>query len=346
MNTTTRNEGTSGYFEPVPSSPLVTSLKRVSWASIAAGVALAIAIQLFLSLIGAGLGLSTLDPLTRGSSPDASTLGVSAVAWWAVTSAISLFIAGAVASHLSGSARKSDATLHGLITWSVVTLCTVYVLASLLGSVARGAAGVAGTAATVTATGVAAVAGPATDLAKKELEAQGVSFDMIKSEARKLLQQTGKADLQPGAITAKASEVAGDAKQAGSQAAADPMSADAEFDSILQKIIKAGKDTVDQVDREALVNVVMARSNLTRPEAEKRVDNWINTYQQAQVKFAEQKVKAEQKAREVADATAKATAQGALGAAFALLVGAAAAAFGGLSGRSRRTIGVGHAPAY
>ncbi len=35
----------------------------------------------------------------------------------------------------------------------------------------------------------------------------------------------------------------------------------------MQKIITAGENTVDKVNREALVNLVVARADVTRPEA-------------------------------------------------------------------------------
>lgn len=320
---------------PLPNSSVAASMRRISWGAIAAGVVIAVAMQLVLGLLGAGLGLSTIDPLAH-STPDGKSLGIGAVVWVALSSAIALFAAGAIASYLSGSAEKSEASLHGLVTWAVASIFAAYLVTSIAGALTRGAASVVGAAATATATGVAAVAAPASDMVKRELEAQGVSFDSIKAEARKLLAQTGKPELQPGAVTAKASAVAGQA----ASAAARGLPSDDEFDSILQRVLKAGKDTASQVDRDALVNVVMARSNVSREEAQKRVDGWIASYQQAQAKFAEQKAVAEQKARELADAGARASSQAALGAVVALLIGAAAATLGGLFGRSRRIVAV------
>ena len=326
MNTTTR-----AYTDPNgPPQLIAAASRRISWGAIAAGVVIAVALQLVLGLLGAGLGLSTIDPLAR-ATPEASSLGIGAAVWVGLSSALALFAAGSVASHLAGSSLKSDATLHGLITWAVASLFAAYLVTSLAGALTRGAASVVGTAATVTASGVAAVAAPAADMAKRELDAQGVSFDSIKAEARKLLAQTGKAELQPAAVSAKVTEVAGQTTSAATRGAPS----DDEVESILQRVVKSGKDTASQVDRDALVNVVMARSNVSRDEAEKRVDGWTTTYQRAQAKFAEQRVAAEQQAREVADASARAASQGALGAVLALLIGAAAAALGGIFGGVR-----------
>jgi hypothetical protein len=305
------------------------SLRRVSWGAIIAGMVVAISVQMVLSLLGAGIGLSTIDPL-RYSSPDASSFGIGAGVWWAVSSIISLFAGGWVAGHLAGSAEKTDAMLHGLVTWGLAAIVTAYLLASAVGAVVRGGANVIGTAATVTASGAAAVAAPAADAAKRELQQSGISFDDIKNQAQKLLMQTGKPALQPEALTEKA-ETAG---QQAANTTADGTSA-AEFQSLIQRIVESNKDTVDAADRDAVVNVVVARSGLSKPEAEARVDGWIKTYQDARVKFQEQKAAAEAKAREVADATAKASSQAALAAVVALLLGALAAALGGMSAHRR-----------
>ena len=304
-------------------------LRRVSWGAVVAGVVIAVATQMVLSLLGAAIGLSTIDPM-RYSSPDVSTFGIGAGIWWGISSILSLFVGGWVAGHLAASPEKTDAILHGLLTWGLAAIVTAYLLASAVSSVVRGGASVVGTAATVTASGAAAVAGPAADVAKRQLEASGFSWDSIKGQAQQLLAQTGKPALQPGAIADKADAATDQATNAATNAGSP-----ADFQAVIQKIIDSGKSTVDQVDRDAAVNVVMARSGLTKPEAEARVDGWIKTYQQARVKFDEQKAAAEAKAREVADATAKASSLASFAAFLALLVGASAAALGGMSAHRR-----------
>ena len=304
-------------------------LRRVSWGSVIAGMVIAIAVQMVLSLLGAGIGFSTIDPL-RQSTPDASSFGIGAGIWWAVSSIISLFIGGWVAGHLAGSPEKTDALLHGLLTWALAAIVTAYLLASAVGAVVRGGASVVGTAATVTASGAAAIAAPAADAAKRELQANGISLDSLKNQAQTLLAQTGKPALQPEALANKA-DAAGD--QAANTAANAGTPAD--FQAMIQRIIESNKDTVDQADRDAVVNVVAAQSGLSKQEAEARVDGWIKTYQDARAKFEEQKVAAEAKAREVADATAKASSQAALATVLALVLGAIAAALGGMVAHRR-----------
>ena len=318
----------------VPDAAAHRPWKRISWGAVIAGMVIAIGVQMVLSLLGAGIGLSTLDPL-RYSSPDASTFGIGAGIWWAVSSIISLFVGGWVAAHLAGSPEKADAVLHGLLTWGVATIVTAYLLASAVSAVARGGASVIGSAASVAATGAGAVAAPAAAAVKDKAEQSGISLDSLKSQTEELLRQTGKPGLQPGALADKADAAKDQASGAAQNAGASGNGSAGDLQSALQKIVTSGKDTVDQADRDALVNVVMARSGLSKPEAETRVDGWIQTYQQGRAKLQDQKNAAEAKARQVADATAKASSQAALAAVVALVLGALAAALGGMLAHRR-----------
>ncbi|RZL93756.1 MAG: hypothetical protein EOP82_06530 [Variovorax sp.] len=54
-----------------------TPWRRVSWGAVIAGVVIAMVLQLVLSLLGTGLGLSPIDPMSY-SSPDPRTFGIAA----------------------------------------------------------------------------------------------------------------------------------------------------------------------------------------------------------------------------------------------------------------------------
>ena len=49
--------------------------RRVSWGAIFGGVILVVAVQLLLSLLGAGIGLGTVN-VTAGSTPSGDSLGI------------------------------------------------------------------------------------------------------------------------------------------------------------------------------------------------------------------------------------------------------------------------------
>jgi hypothetical protein len=324
--------GDLGTTHSTTHSPAHSHFRRVSWGAVIAGMVIAVVVQLVLSLLGAGIGLGTVDPL-HFNTPDASTFGMGAGIWWVVSSVVALYAGGWVAGHLSGTPEKTDAVLHGLLTWGVATIVTVYLLASLVSSVVRGGATVVGKTAGLAATGVAAVAGPATDMAKDQLAQSGVTLDSLKAQAQKLLAQTGNPALQPGAIAGQASAAAGQLSTAAASAGSTGNLPADDLQGALQKIIASGKSTIDQADRESVINVVMARTGASRPEAEQRTDAWIKQYQDARAQFEQKKAEAEAKARQVADDAASASSKAALGAVLALVLGAIAAALGGMSAR-------------
>jgi len=325
----------AGYGDPlhtrtttVEDAPL---LRRISWGSIFAGVIIAVVIQLVLGLIGAGVGFSTADAVNH-DSPDASSVGLAAAIWWAVSSVLALFTGGWVAGHLAGAPGRTDAMLHGLVTWGLAALIGAYLVASTFASVVRGGASAVGGVASAAGSGIAAAAGPVANEAKQQLADNGITMDSLKSQAQQLLAQTGKPALQPDAIKQQANGAAEQLNNATQNQANGGNGEDVQ--SVAQRIIASGSDTVQQADRQALVNVVMARTGVSQPEAEQRVDTWITQYQQTKAKLAQAKAEAEAKAREAADAASKAAAKAALGSAVALLLGAMAAALGGaLAGR-------------
>ena len=144
--------------------------KHVSWGAVIAGMVIAVVVHLVLGLVGAGLGLGAFDPLGY-SSPDASAYGIGAGVWWAVSSVIALFLGGWVAGHLCGSLERTDAMLHGLLTWALATIVTVYLITAMVSTVVRGGAAIVGKAADLAGGGSATAAAPAIDAIRSTLPA-------------------------------------------------------------------------------------------------------------------------------------------------------------------------------
>ena len=305
--------------------------RRVSWAAVIAGAVLAVAVQILLSMLGTGIGASTIDPMPGGDVPSAGAFSIGAGLWWAISSLLALYIGGWVAGRLSGTQLSVDGALHGALTWALAVLAIVYLVGAAAGSVMSGAAGILGTAASATATVGAAAAPKITDAASAALARSGISFDDIKREAMQVLGQTGKPELQPGKIAQKASSTVSNAKRA----ATNPIANDQDFSAMLQRLLAQGKDVASAADREAVVNVVMARTGMTREEASKRVAGWEATAQEARAKAAQAAEQAKQKAREIADATAKSVSRAMLFGFLALALGAGAAWWGGSVGQRR-----------
>jgi hypothetical protein len=310
--------------------------KRISWGAILAGAVLALVIQLALSLLGLGIGLGTIDPLTEQNPMDG--IGIGAGIWWVASMLISLYLGASVASRLAGMPRPTDGMLHGLLTWSVVTLLTFYLLTTAVGRIIGGVTGVAGRALSGVGSGLAAVAPEAGEAIKGELKEQGIDLNDVKQQARLLLRQTGKAELNPDNLERQAKTAGQDAKNEAGRSAANPQAADDNFDDLIDRLSSKAENIGNAADRDAAVNVVMKRTGKSRAESEQIVDNWIATAKQAQAKLADAKVKAEATAREAGDKAAAGLSKAALLAALGLGLGAAAAAFGGRRAAPRSVV--------
>ncbi len=131
----------------------------VSWPAIFAGAAAAAALTLILLLLGAGLGLSSISPWTH-KGLNASTFGISTIVWLTVTQVIASGMGGYLAGRLRTRWAGVEAdevyfrdTAHGFLTWSVATLTTAVIIASVVGAVVGG-----GVQAATSLTGAAASA--------------------------------------------------------------------------------------------------------------------------------------------------------------------------------------------
>ena len=153
--------------------------RRISWAAIFGGVILVVAVQLLLSMLGAGIGLGTVN-VNAGSTPSASSLGMSAGLWWLISSVISLAFGGYVAAWLAGIELRWDGMLHGLITWGIATLLTIYLLSSAVGSIIGGGFSALGSVTSAAGSGIK-------DAAQPLAQASGVSPDMVQQQAQAYL---------------------------------------------------------------------------------------------------------------------------------------------------------------
>lgn len=120
-------------------------LARLSWGAVFAGVFLALIVYLILSVLGTAIGASTLAPLSDQHPLHGFGFGTGI---WVMFTTVASILVGA---YMAGRSAPSEGWLHGLLTWSIVTLVTVYLASVLVGgalgsifNVARGGLAVAG----------------------------------------------------------------------------------------------------------------------------------------------------------------------------------------------------------
>ena len=336
---------TTMIVEPVVQNVIPTAIKRVSWGAIFAGVTVALVTQLLLGVLGLAIGASTIDPL-RENTPT-NGLGIGAGIWFIVTGLLSLFAGGWTAGRLAGIHRPVDSSLHGVLTWGIATLVTFYLLTTAVGAIMGGAARALGQGATMIGQGAASASPALSDAIKGQMQESGINWDSIKADAKTMLQQTGKPELQPDALANKAKDAGTDAQNTAKGTAENPQAAGDNMTELMNRVFNRTTDVANAADRDALVNVVAARTGKSKDDASKIVANWEQTYDQAKAKYEEVKTQAAQKAREAGDATARGVTHAATWTFLAMLGGLLASALGGYMSvptehRTVRTATVGH----
>lgn len=275
--------------------------RRISWGAVFAGVIIVLIVQLVLSLLGVGIGASTIDPTQRGGTPEASTFGIGAGLWWVICSLISVFAGAWVAGRLAGMPDRTDGILHGLVAWGLAMLVLIYLLTTTVSNLVGGAFGVVGSAMQAAGQGAEAAGRAATGAAQTP--------SLLGPFQQDLQQVLGQARQQ--------------AQQAGQQL--QQITSDENVRSVVQKAVTAGPENLSDADRQAAVNALVQHTGMSRPEAEQKLAQWQRAYQQAK-----------QQALQAAEATADAVAKASLWSFVALLLGAIVAAIGGMLGAPRK----------
>lgn len=115
------------------------AIRRISWGAVIAGTVIALVVQLMLSLLGIGIGATQVDPGGAAGQAVPEGLGIGAAIWWILSVLISLFIGGWVAGYLAGMPERADGLMHGLVTWGLATIVSLWLLTTTVGAVATGA---------------------------------------------------------------------------------------------------------------------------------------------------------------------------------------------------------------
>jgi hypothetical protein len=272
-----------------------TTTSAVSWAAIIAGAVAATATTVILLVLGAGVGLSMVSPW-YGAGASAATVGVSAVIWLVIVQWLSSGVGGFLAGRLRTKwvgvhthERFFRDTAHGFLAWSV---------ASVVGAVMF---------AFVTASGVSGVARGTTDVAA------AAAAGAVQADVRNGRADAGSDGSAYFVDTLFRSTNLADGAKA---------NAGVETMRILARSIQDGQVVPSPADKAYMAQMVAARTGLSQPEAEQRVDAVVK-----QINDAGQKIRA------AADVARKRAAQLSIATALSMLIGAfiacAAAALGG-----------------
>lgn len=303
-------------------------VKRISWGSVFAGVAVATVAELLFALLGLAIGLSTVDP-TRETYPF-SGLGIGAAAWWVVSSLISLFLGGWIAGRLAGMPRRFDGAVHGVLTWAIATFLMIYFLGTALGNLIGGAMTLVRSGVSAAAQAASAAVPEGTGAGARA--ASGAVGDSIRREAQQLLRQSEQPALQPEALRRRLGNISDEAARAAMAAAGNPQEAGRIMDSVLGLVLNEARPVAAAANRDAAVNILVARTGMDRAQAQQVVDNWIAAARQASGTVSNTVDSAKQQARRIGEDVAHGVAQASFWSFLVILLGGVCAGGGGIIG--------------
>jgi len=289
---------------PVTTSSEVSppSYRNLSWRAIIAGTVAGMAIHILLTMLGLGLGIASLNPLT--DADPGTKLGIGAGVAWCVSALIALFSGGWVAGRFSPSGYNLSGTLHGFLVWSVATVAMLLITTSTAGALIGGAARIVGAAAKPVASAASGVTDMATDAIKQ-------NTDTINSYVDEAVQSMG---LDPGAA----------------------VRAKREIGYALTKLFVSGGDVNSPENRAAVIHA-LTQAGMNEGRANQLLIEWTGSFERMKADLNSAKDKAAQKAREVGDTASKAVSRSALWTSLAFLIGAIIASLGGKVGSSSAT---------
>jgi hypothetical protein len=264
-------------------------------------VIIVLIVQFVLSLLGVGIGASSIDPSQQGGTPEASTVGIGAGLWWVVCALIAVFAGSWVAGRLAGMPDRTDGMLHGLVTWGLAMLLLIYLLTTAVSGLIGGAFGIVGSAMQAVGQGAQAAGGAAAGAAQTPGVFAPFQRDLqqLVDRAKQQAQLTGQQMQQ--------------------------ISNDENVRAVVQKAVTTGPESLSEADRQAAINALVQYAGMSRPEAEQRLTQWQQTYQDTK-----------REALQAAEATADTVSRASLWSFVALLLGAIIAAVGGMLGAPRR----------
>lgn len=327
----TRNTYPVGNTAIVPSE--YAAFKRIRWGAVLAGAVIATVVFFALNLLGIGIGLTTIDPAQETGSP-LNGLGIGAMIWYVLASLLAVFAGGYTAGKMSGFPKKSNAAMHGLLSWAVFTVVGMYMLTTTLGSIFNTVGAALSTVVNGAGSAIAAVVPEnLDDQLYKDFRQADISIEEIRAEVTQLLEDSDKRALDPDRIEARAQRTANYAQNKGDDIATNPYAAQREVNDVLNRVKQRGEKTINAVDQEALVNVLVERTDMSEAEAEQAVDGWSDRFAST-MQTVNRKVDnfSEDAAVAVGNAT-DGIGTAAILSFLALLLGAAAAFFAGGLGR-------------
>lgn len=330
----------SQYINVKNKSPKIS---RISWGAIIAGTLTAIVVAFLLNILGLGIGLTTIDPMTEANALDG--LGTGTLVWWGISNIAALFIGGMVAGRMSGLPSNSDGGLHGFLAWGLYLILSIYLVTSTIGGIFSGMASAANSIfSDSTATNVAE--------ALKEAENKGqdetiFSIEKIKQEVFQLIKAGERTNILPNDASEEVRNTLNETRQESQQLLND-LNIEENIDNFFNELsvdldkngnlsITAG-GTDELLNKDEIKNYLVDNTELSGAEINGVIEKWDIKINEAIAKAEKYYANAKKKAIKATDEAADVVGKFSIIAFFLFLLGAGAAFAGGAIGSPFLTI--------
>ncbi len=325
------------------SDNVIGKVSRITWGAIIAGALTALAVVTMLNLLGLGIGLSTIDPMTENDP--LSGLGTGTLIWLGLSNLAALFVGGMVAGRMSGFPSQKDAGLHGFLAWALYAVVSFLLITSAVGSMVNG---VSSAVSGVFGGSQGETVKVMLDKANKKGEDNTTkSYDNIKSDILQLVKKGENYNVLPEGTAKDTKEVMNETKQDAKKTFKDlhldqnideffnDLSFDLDDNGNLNISVEGDKDFLNKDD---LKNYLVENTQLDESEIDGLINKWSKKFETAKDKAEMYYAKAKQKAIKYADKAADVAATASIIAFVMFLLGALAAFFGGATGSPSQTV--------
>lgn len=265
---------------------------RVSWGSVFGGVMTVLAISVLLSILNSSIGLFMFDPLS-----DHPVAGIGTAV--GIGSAIILVAGMAAGGFVAGKLAGMDGMIHGFLVWATtlivavvlgiflavgaakMTVNTLGAVSSVTGSVLSGTGDTVGN-------GVAALSEDAKELFGKIDFNATLKEGNIPQNIRTALLKSDVKELQPDYLQKQLAEVKDDLEASVKKIVRSPQQADESIDSFLDRLKQRTESISKNIDRNDLAKAIANNTNMSKAEANKTIDQYMNLLENARMEAGKQ----------------------------------------------------------
>ncbi len=307
---------------PVP-VPVPRSAPWISWGAVIAGSVVTVALQIGLTQLAVGSGLSFFQPADPSSNGGAVAAGT--VIAWVVAGLISVFAGAWVAGRMRPFSSRTESGVHGALVWSTWALAGLLFAALSVGMLAGGAVSLLGQSVSAAGNVAAGAAGAVGEAGGAIAGVAAPSWDQIKEQVEGAFSRSDSSEASAGASR-------------GSETAAPSDDRFAERSRLMQLLgntfsVDGAKPS--KADQQELNTLVASQLGIPPEAAKKTTEQWQSAWSDAVARYDAAKEEAKQTALEAATVAKNRTAQAALIAFGVMLVGLIAAVLGSLVGNHR-----------